>query len=71
VTLDGDMFSVTIQNDGKPVTSGAGVPDALGTAESLNWGLHTIGRMMDEVEITRSKLGDHGTSIRMSKRLTA
>ena len=71
VTLDGAMFSVLIQNDGKPVTSGARVPDALGTTESLNWGLHLIGRMMDEVEITRSTLGDHGTATRMSKRLAA
>jgi anti-sigma regulatory factor (Ser/Thr protein kinase) len=30
-----------------------------------------IGRVMDEVEITRSKLGDRGTAIRMSKRLAA
>jgi anti-sigma regulatory factor (Ser/Thr protein kinase) len=35
VTLDGAIFSVLIQNDGKPVT--ARVPDALGTSESLNW----------------------------------
>jgi anti-sigma regulatory factor (Ser/Thr protein kinase) len=71
VTLDGGMFSVLIQNDGKPVTSGTRVPDALEATESLNWGLHLIGRMMDEVEITRSTLGDHGTAIRMSKRLAA
>jgi anti-sigma regulatory factor (Ser/Thr protein kinase) len=70
VTLDGEMFSVTIKNDGKPVTS-ARVPDARATTESLNWGLHMIGRVMDEVEITRSELGDRGTAIRMSKRLTA
>jgi anti-sigma regulatory factor (Ser/Thr protein kinase) len=67
VTLDGGMFSVLIQNDGKPVTSGTRVPDALEASESLNWGLYLIGRMMDEVEITRSTLGDTGTAIRMSK----
>jgi anti-sigma regulatory factor (Ser/Thr protein kinase) len=69
VTLDGEMFSILIQNDGKPVTSESRVPDALGTTESLDWGLYMIGRMMDEVEITRSKFGDHGTAIRMSKHL--
>jgi anti-sigma regulatory factor (Ser/Thr protein kinase) len=71
VKLDSGMFSVLIQNDGKPVTSGTPVPGALEASESLNWGLYLIGRMMDEVEITHSTLGDTGTAIRMSKRLGA
>ncbi len=71
VTLDAEMFSVMIHSEGKPVTNGPRVPDTLETQESLSWGLYMIGRIMDEVEITRSKLGDYGTAIRMSKRLSA
>ena len=69
VTLDGAMFSVMVHNEGNPVTSAPRVPDTLETQKSLDWGLYMIGRIMDEVEITRSKLGDRGTAIRMSKRL--
>jgi anti-sigma regulatory factor (Ser/Thr protein kinase) len=71
VRLDGEMFSVTIQNEGKPVTRSAQVPDMLEPPESQTWGLYLLGQIMDEVEITRSKLDDRGTAIRMGKRLTA
>ena len=71
VTLDGEMFSVLIQNEGKPVTRGPRVPDTLEPPESQSWGLYLLGQIMDEVEITRSTLDDRGTAIRMSKRLTA
>jgi anti-sigma regulatory factor (Ser/Thr protein kinase) len=71
VTLGREMFSVMIQNAGKPVTSRAPVPETLDPTESQNWGLYLLGRTMDEVEITRSTLDDRGTAIRMSKRLTA
>jgi anti-sigma regulatory factor (Ser/Thr protein kinase) len=71
VTMDGEMFSVEIQNAGKPVTGGPRVPDTLDPPESQRWGLYLLGRIMDEVEITRSKLDDRGTAIRMAKRLTA
>jgi anti-sigma regulatory factor (Ser/Thr protein kinase) len=71
VSLDGEMFSVTIQNEGKPVTRSAQVPDTLDPPESQSWGLYLLGQIMDEVEITRSTLDDRGTAIRMSKRLTA
>jgi len=70
VTLEGEMFSVTIQNEGKPVTSCARVPDTFEPPESQHWGLYLLGRIMDEVEITRSTLDDRGTAIRMAKRLT-
>jgi anti-sigma regulatory factor (Ser/Thr protein kinase) len=70
VTLDGEMFSVTIQNAGKPVTRGSQLPDTLEPPESQRWGLYLLGQIMDEVEITRSTLDDRGTAIRMSKRLT-
>lgn len=71
VTLEDETFSVTIQNEGKPVTRSAQVPDTLDPPESQSWGLYLLGRIMDEVEITRSTLDDRGTAIRMSKRLTA
>jgi len=71
VTLDGELFSVLIQNKGKPVTRGPRVPDTLEPLESQRWGLYLLGQIMDEVEITRSTLDDRGTAIRMSKRLTA
>ena len=68
VTLDREMFSVMIQNEGEVVTRGHPAPD---TVDGQAWGLYLIGQMMDEVEIMRSEIGDHGTAIRMSKRLTA
>jgi anti-sigma regulatory factor (Ser/Thr protein kinase) len=71
VTMDGEMFSVEIQNTGKPVTGGPRVSETLEPPESQSWGLYLLGRIMDEVEITRSKLDDRGTAIRMAKRLTA
>jgi len=71
VMLDGEMFSVTIQNEGKPVTRGSQVPDTLEPPESQSWGLYLLGQIMDEVEITRSTFDDRGTAIRMSKRLRA
>jgi anti-sigma regulatory factor (Ser/Thr protein kinase) len=71
VRQDGETFSVTIQNEGKPVTRGSQVPDTLEPPESQGWGLYLLGQIMDEVEITRSTLDDRGTAIRMSKRLTA
>jgi anti-sigma regulatory factor (Ser/Thr protein kinase) len=71
VTLDGEMFSVEIQNEGKPVTRGPRVPDTLETPDSQSWGLYLLGRIMDEVEIKRSKLDNRGTAIRMAKRVTA
>jgi anti-sigma regulatory factor (Ser/Thr protein kinase) len=70
-TLDGEMFSVEIQNEGKPVTRGPRVPDTRETPDSQSWGLYLLGRIMDEVEIKRSNLDDRGTAIRMAKRLTA
>jgi hypothetical protein len=51
------------------VTSSRSIPDALGAQEAQSWGLYLIGRVMDEVEITRSTIGDRGTAIRNSKRL--
>lgn len=71
VALDGEMFSVTIQNEGKPVTRDSQVPNTLEPPESQGWGLYLLGQIMDEVEITRSQLDDRGTGIRMSKRLIA
>lgn len=71
VMLDGEILSVQIQNEGKPVTRGPRIPDTLDPPESQSWGLYLLGRIMDEVEITRSTLDDRGTAIRMSKRLTA
>jgi anti-sigma regulatory factor (Ser/Thr protein kinase) len=71
VTQDHEMFSVMIQNEGKQVTRDRGAVDTRDVQEAQGWGLYLIGQVMDEVEITRSELGDHGTAIRMTKRLDA
>ena len=66
--FDGTLLTVTVHNGGKPV-SPVEVPRRLPEKGTGGRGLYIIGRLMDQVEISRRE-GGEGTSVRMAKRLT-
>lgn len=67
IEYDRPEMTVSVHNDGSPVTDRSTVPDALPEQESRGWGLYVIGQAMDEVEIQRNPDTDRGTLIRMRK----
>lgn len=64
---DRPEMTVSVHNDGSPVTDRSPVPEALPELESRGWGLYVIGQAMDEVEIQRNPQTDRGTLVRMRK----
>jgi anti-sigma regulatory factor (Ser/Thr protein kinase) len=69
VEYDRPQMTLWVHNDGAPVVARSTIPDEWPGHESRGWGLYVIGRVMDEVEVSRAPHTDQGTSIRMMKRL--